>query len=377
MVSPSATRAASTKDAEARRSEASTAAALSGVFPRTMARRPSIRMFAPMRTSSRACMKRFSKMFSVMTEVPSAWVATTMYCACMSVGKPGYSSVFMSAAQSGLSPITRMESWEWAVFTPASWSFCSTAPRWAGSQPVILTSPPVRAAAVMKVPASMRSGMMRCLVPRSRFTPFTRMVEVGDFGLTGAVLHQAFPFGKAGSHQQVFRAGDGDLVEDDLGPAQALGRSLDVAVVLGDFGPQSLQAFDVEIDGTGPDGTASGQGYAGTAATGNQRAEHERRGPHGFHQFVGGLRGCQVGGLDRSAVMGAPVAEFHLRSHGREQAAGRLDVAHLGDVFENDGLIGQQSGRHAGERRILGPADAHRPEQRRAAANDELVHRHF
>src|ERR1022692_4329681 len=65
MVSPSATKAASTNDALARRSEARTAAALSGVFPRTTARRPSILMLAPMRTNSCACMKRFSKMFSV------------------------------------------------------------------------------------------------------------------------------------------------------------------------------------------------------------------------------------------------------------------------------------------------------------------------
>src|SRR3989449_4180408 len=54
MVSPSATSAASTSDAEARRSEACTAAALSGVLPWTIARLPSILIFAPMRTSSSA-----------------------------------------------------------------------------------------------------------------------------------------------------------------------------------------------------------------------------------------------------------------------------------------------------------------------------------
>ena len=45
-------------------------------------------------------MKRFSKMFSVTVVAPSAWVARAMYWACMSVGKPGYSSVEMSAAMS-------------------------------------------------------------------------------------------------------------------------------------------------------------------------------------------------------------------------------------------------------------------------------------
>ena len=50
---------------------------------------------------------------------------------------------------------------EGRTLTPASSSFCSTAVRWRGSQPATITSPPVRAAAMAKVPASMRSGMMR------------------------------------------------------------------------------------------------------------------------------------------------------------------------------------------------------------------------
>ena len=41
----------------------------SGVLPRTMARRPSMRMLAPMRASSCACMKRFSKMVSTMIAI--------------------------------------------------------------------------------------------------------------------------------------------------------------------------------------------------------------------------------------------------------------------------------------------------------------------
>ena len=58
--------------------------------------RASMRMLAPMRTSSCACMKRFSKMVSVTSEMPCAWVISAMYCACRSVAKPGYSSVVAS-----------------------------------------------------------------------------------------------------------------------------------------------------------------------------------------------------------------------------------------------------------------------------------------
>ena len=55
-------------------------------------------------------MKRFSNMFSVTMLVPSACVASVMNCACISVGKPGNSSVTMSTAFSGESPITRTPS---------------------------------------------------------------------------------------------------------------------------------------------------------------------------------------------------------------------------------------------------------------------------
>ena len=49
--------------------------------PATMACRPSMRMFAPMRASSWACIKRFSKMFSLMKLMPLACVISAMYCA--------------------------------------------------------------------------------------------------------------------------------------------------------------------------------------------------------------------------------------------------------------------------------------------------------
>ncbi len=56
-------------------------------------------------------MKRFSKMFSVTIEVPSDCVISAMYCACMSVGKPGCSSVVTSADLKSMPvPITRTES---------------------------------------------------------------------------------------------------------------------------------------------------------------------------------------------------------------------------------------------------------------------------
>ena len=40
--------------------------------------------------------------------------------------------------------------------------------------------------------------------------------QVGDLRLARAVLHQRFALGQHGGHQQIFSAGDGDLVEDKV-----------------------------------------------------------------------------------------------------------------------------------------------------------------
>ena len=95
-VSPSATSPASTSAAPPRRSVLRTGAPESSRTPCTSAWWPSMRTSAPMRMSSSANMKRFSKTFSVMIESPSASAMSAMNCACMSVGNPGYGSVCTS-----------------------------------------------------------------------------------------------------------------------------------------------------------------------------------------------------------------------------------------------------------------------------------------
>ncbi len=105
--------------------------------------------------------------------------------------------------------------------------------------------------------------------------------EVGDFGLAGAVLEDGFAFGKGGGHQEVFGAGNGDLVEDDVRGFEAAvavsgGAGFEVAVLLGDGGTHGFEALDVEIDGTAADGAAAGHGDAGDAGAGDERAEDQR-----------------------------------------------------------------------------------------------------
>src|SRR5208283_1711925 len=83
--------------------------------------------------------------------------------------------------------------------------------------------------------------------------------EVSNLGLTGAVLHDRLTLGKRRGHEQVFGAGYGNSVEDDLGAYKTISSGLDVTVLLGDLRTQTFQAFDVQIDGTGADGASAGQ----------------------------------------------------------------------------------------------------------------------
>ena len=50
--------------------------------------------------------------------------------------------------------------------------------------------------------------------------------EVGDFGLAGAVLEEGVAIGEGCGHEEVFGAGDGDLVEDDVRAVEAVGAGL-------------------------------------------------------------------------------------------------------------------------------------------------------
>ena len=74
-------------------------------------------------------------------------------------------------------------------------------------------------------------------------------------------------------------------------------------------------------------------------------------------------------------MLRAPVAEFDIGAHRRQQAALGLDVTHLRNVFQNDRLIGEQGRGHRRQRSVLCAADAHGPQQRIAAAYYELIHR--
>ena len=131
-------------------------------------------------------------------------------------------------------------------------------------------------------------------------------------------------------------------------PCQAIRAGLNVAMLLRDLRAESFESLDVQIDGAGSDGASAGKGNAGASAARDQRPEHQRGGAHGLDQFVGSFGRGEIFAMDGGAMVRASVAEFDFGSHGGEQVARGLDVAYLRNVFEDDRLIGEQGGGHAG-----------------------------
>ena len=73
------------------------------------------------------------------------------------------------------------------------------------------------------------------------------------------------------------------------------------------------------------------------------------------------------------AVLRASVAEFDLGAHAGEQLALGLDVAYLGDVFEDDLILGKDGGGHAGEGGVLCSGDFDGAKTGIAATYNKLV----
>ena len=127
LLTPLAPSAAMTSAELARRSVAITSAAFR-LLPVMVAMCPFSLIFAPMRTSSLACIKRFSKSLSSMMLTPFATQASAMNCACISVGKPGNSVVVISTGLRDFGGIIVMLSPSYSKLAPISSSLSITAP---------------------------------------------------------------------------------------------------------------------------------------------------------------------------------------------------------------------------------------------------------
>jgi len=178
IVVPWAAMAASTRAADALRSEAIIGAATRFFTPAMIALAPSFRMFAAILFISATCMNLSGNIFSVTMELPSAWARSAISWACRSVGKPGYVWVVISAALMGPVRVTTHPSSTESIVTPMCSRRSTIASMWSRLQLWRRSWPFVIAAATMNVPASMRSPMTLYLTGLRDLTP--SMVSLGE-----------------------------------------------------------------------------------------------------------------------------------------------------------------------------------------------------
>ena len=187
------------------------------------------------------------------------------------------------------------------------------------------------------------------------------------------MLDAGLALGADGGHEQVFRARDRRHVEvhDPAPEPPGLGRPrLHVALFQRTGDAQTLEALQVVVDGPGPDGAAAGQRNPGAAQAGEQRPQHQHRGPHGLDQIVGRFRaGDGVGVHPHRVALPLPA-----RAQAFQNAQHGAGVAQVGDVVQHVLARREQGRGQKRQGRVLGPADAHLAVERPSAFNHQCIH---
>ena len=145
-------------------------------------------------------------------------------------------------------------------------SLSSAISRCSGRAPRTVTSPCVMAAAIANVPATIRSGTVRCVAgmqrvdavdlsvdvptpPISRAHLHEHLAQVDDLRLAGGVVDDRRALGEDGGHQDVLGRADAREVEPDRGAGAALGALRDqVAVLAVERRPEPRQPGHVDVE---------------------------------------------------------------------------------------------------------------------------------
>ncbi len=195
--------------------------------------------------------------------------------------------------------------------------------------------------------------------------------QVDDLRLLRAVAQHRRALGQGGGHHQVLGTGHGFAGKGEVGRVELVRPGLDVAVLEPDLGTHPDQALDVEVDRALADGAAAGQRHPRAAVAGQQRPQHQDRGPHRLDQVVGRLERADFLDADRVGSLGRFADR---RAELLEHPQHRAHVAHPREVAQRHRLVGQQAGRQRRQRGVLGPGDADAALQSLAAVDLQFIH---
>ena len=102
-----------------------------------------------------------------------------------------------------------------------------------------------------------------------------KLRQIDNFRLTGGIFENRLAARQRCGHHQVFGAGHGHRVKNDMRTLQAFCPGAYVTVFHDHPGAHRLQALHMQVDRARPDGTAAGQRNIGFPETRDQRTQHE------------------------------------------------------------------------------------------------------
>lgn len=161
------------------------------------------------------------------------------------------------------------------------------------------------------------------------------------------------PLGGDCCKQDVFGCADAREGQGDFGAAEpAVNPAAETAVLLHDRRAEPPQPFDVQVDRARAQFTAAGEGEAGPAAAGENRAKEEDRGTHLPHELFGQV---EIGDVPR--IDGDPVVlPFQNAAEHGEDLSGRIDIRKGGAVIEGRPAA-EQGGREDGQNGVFCTVD--------------------
>ena len=116
--------------------------------------------------------------------------------------------------------------------------------------------------------------------------------------------------------------------------------------------PHGLQAFDVLVHRTRPNGAAAGQRHLGMTKTRQQGPQGQHRGTHGFHQFIRRFGIAQAGSIQMHRTC---VIALSCDTHVTDQLEHGGHVLQLRHIAQHNGLVGQQGCAQLRQSGIFGP----------------------
>ncbi len=129
-----------------------------------------------------------------------------------------------------------------------------------------------------------------------------KVCQINDFGFFCGIFQICDAMCQNGSHHYVLRRSHTRKVEINRIAYQTLrsccGFYISLLIVDGNDRSQSFQSFQVQVDRSCTDCTASRQRNLGSAFSGKQRSHYQNRCPHFVHKFKSRFCGYYILGLD-------------------------------------------------------------------------------